>query len=390
MKIHRVRNTALGLTGLVPLILAILACTSFSPDDTKVLYPAFSGANGAVGFASYDRKSKRSELVFVSANLEGAETNDSGPNPLRAQWLGDVHRILATWTVGRQEDLLNLAVFPFDAHGAVQLFSLPGKELSKSVMLPAPIVGDRAFLIDTPNQVARLDLRDGTVVHHPLGEEGSDWLLYPAADGQSVFYLEDRKSQGDYCFGRLDPQSFALTTLLTFTNRLESGFSFTYDGPGNRLVFVEKAEAGPRLVVLERGKPEWTRPLSTPGGHLELGNLVISRGGDLLLASFRRTKEGSSVSAFGLIEIPLREGSARETVLIPACKVADESAAAYFQFGVSHDGKTAAVASTYLACVSQEFKGEDCALFLVDLSGPNRKVTKVPIALPSRRATSAN
>jgi hypothetical protein len=57
----------------------------------------------------------------------------------------------------------------------------------------------------------------------------------------------------------------------------------------------------------------------------------------------------------------------------------------YFQAAISHDGKTAAVSSTYLACTEKEFKPADCALFLVDLSDAKWKVTKVPIPLPAER-----
>ena len=55
------------------------------------------------------------------------------------------------------------------------------------------------------------------------------------------------------------------------------------------------------------------------------------------------------------------------------------------QAAISHDGKTAAIASTYLACSEKEFKAADCALFIVDLSNPKWKVTKVPIPMPARR-----
>jgi hypothetical protein len=57
----------------------------------------------------------------------------------------------------------------------------------------------------------------------------------------------------------------------------------------------------------------------------------------------------------------------------------------YFQGAISHDGKAAAVASTYLACGDKGLKPDDCALFLVDLKDPNRKVTRVPIPMPAER-----
>ena len=89
------------------------------------------------------------------------------------------------------------------------------------------------------------------------------------------------------------------------------------------------------------------------------------------------------------MEIPLNDAPVRRTVLIKTTGLKDDSAALYFQAGFSHDGKTAALASTYLTCDNKDFKPEDCALFLVDLSDANRKVTKVPIPLPVKNSAPA-
>ena len=54
--------------------------------------------------------------------------------------------------------------------------------------------------------------------------------------------------------------------------------------------------------------------------------------------------------------------------------------------GVSHDGRTAAVSSMYLACDDSSVAPSDCALFLVELGDSKRKVTKVPIPRPAKAA----
>jgi hypothetical protein len=88
--------------------------------------------------------------------------------------------------------------------------------------------------------------------------------------------------------------------------------------------------------------------------------------------------------SYGLMEIPFSDGPTREIVLIKGAPVDDEILAFYFQMAVSHDGKTAAVASTYLACTDKGFNPADCALFLVEMSEPDWKVTKVPIPVPPK------
>lgn len=74
------RNTALALVGLAALTIYILACTSFSPDDTKVLYPALDPVSGNVGMAVYDRETHRSDLAFVPIIPDKQAA-------VRAQWL---------------------------------------------------------------------------------------------------------------------------------------------------------------------------------------------------------------------------------------------------------------------------------------------------------------
>jgi hypothetical protein len=103
-----------------------------------------------------------------------------------------------------------------------------------------------------------------------------------------------------------------------------------------------------------------------------------------MYASFRSQAEAATNVSFGLLEIPLNGGSARRTMLLSGVGKRDDDSVLYFQIGLSNDGKTAAVASTYLAGDDEEFKADDCALFLIDLADPQRKVTKVRIPLPPK------
>jgi hypothetical protein len=237
--------------------------------------------------------------------------------------------------------------------------------------------------------VARLDLKTGALARHSLGDDQSEFSLYPAAADNGAFYLQERQEpERTRVFGRLEADSFALTPLVTFSDEPADGSFFTYDEQGKRVAFVEKGPGSElQLVLREAGKPGLTRPLETKGAEWRFGNAVFSRKGDTLLASCQKKKAGAAVASYSLLEIPLGTAPIRETVLIPALEAKDEAAALYFQVGVSHDGKTAAAASTYLACATPEdFRPEDCALFFVDLSDAKRKVTKVLIPLPAERS----
>jgi len=394
MKTQTARNAGLALVGLLALTIYILACTSFSPDDTKVLYPAFSGTNGAVGVAVYDRESGRSEVLFVPVAFEDAESQVAAPLLVRAQWLADGRRILVTWLGESKGQSLNLALIPWGVRGPIKLFSLGKIENgATALIMPLPVAGDDVFIMQTQQHINRLDLKTGTRTLHRLGDEKSKFSLYPAPADKGVFYLEQREEPEEhFVFGRLDPDSFALTGSVTFTNKPDDGSFFTYDPLGQRVAFVEKGPSGgPQLVVLERGKPALTRPLEIKGAQVRFGNAVFTPNGGALLASCQKQPADQAQSSFGLLEIPLPAGPVLETTLIPALETkGDDAAALYFQVGLSHDGKTAAAASTYLACLeTNTFKPEDCALFFVDLSDAKRKVTRVPISLPAERASPA-
>jgi hypothetical protein len=386
MKTHRTRNAVLALTGVVALTLYILACTSFSPDDTKVIYPAFDGPGGAVGIAVYDRETGRSEPLFVPIGYENGITNTVKPRLVRAQWLADGQSITVAWPGGGDAggDGLYLALLPWRARAPIRLFELPSIEKSASgLMQPLCIVGDRVFIVETNRQILRLDLKTGELVRHELDEEWDQVALLPAPDGTGVFCFGEREE--GRTVGRLDPGSFAITSIMTFTNKAAQGSFLAIDRRAQRFAFAQENSDQCELVVLEKGAPVFTRLLGAKGEKWAFGSALFTPRGDALCASFQRTAQSRKGADYGLVEIPLNSDAVRQVMLLSTPESGDENDARIFQAGISHDGSTAAVASTYLACQNGDFKAEDCALFLIDLKDPKWKVTKVAIPMPARR-----
>ncbi len=379
MQKHAARNTVLALTGVLALTIYILACTSFSPDDTKVLYPAFDGPSGRLGIAVYDREAKRSDMLFVPV---GEKPQDETLY-MRAQWLGDGQRVLVYWG---EADHLSLAVMSSSRRPAVRLFALDRlKEDPNRFTMPLPVVGDRVFLIGSSNELMRLDLKTGAVETKRPDASGRELLLCGLPGGKKVLWFEQaQKGATLSAAGLLDPNTFSQSLLTTFTNELEmmDGSFFAYDATGRRLAMVQDAHS-PRVVIMQDGQQVFTHPLNLPDGDtVRFGNAVFSPKGDKLVAAFQRERSSSGLSGFGIMEIPLQNQPVRETLLVRDLKARD-LAALFFQVGLAHDGKTAAIASTHLACAAEGFKPQDCALFLVDLTHPQRKVTKIPIPLPA-------
>jgi hypothetical protein len=388
MKTQTARNTALALVGLLALSVYILACTSFSPDDTKVLYPVFHRASGALGMAVYDRQARRSDLVFLPLELEGGADGAAAANYLRGEWLPDGRSLLIAWTAAKDnEDSLDLALIPSGTRAPFRLFHLSGiKEPGTTFLAPFCVAGGRVFISAGPQEVARLDLLAGAVVRHPFKDAGKEIRLFPAADG-GAFYVESPEPPATgLTFGRLDPESFSRSPLLRLTNEVGDGAVFAYDRDGKGLALLEKSNETNQLVVLRQGHPPFTRALDAKNETLGFGNAGFSFEGDVVWATFRRVSAGKSEAAYGLMEIPLNGAPVRETLLIAAAPAGNDSDAAFFQGCLSHDGKTVAVDSTYLACLENPIAASDCALFLVDLSEPHREVTKVPIPVPAKHS----
>jgi hypothetical protein len=379
MKTQPKRNAILALIGLAALSVYILACTSFSPDDTKVLYPSFDAGGGAIGMAVYDRTTHRSEMLFTPVSYAADLTNGFAPVLIRGQWLGEGRNVVLGWAWDKNEDQLNVGVVPATGRGPTRLYRVPDvRDSMMRLQWPLCVAGERLLFMGDRNTVGRLDLRTGSLVARELPGTNSDFTLLPSPDGAAVFYVASGPRGSDAVFGKIDPDTFRTTPLLTLTNDLGEGSFFAYDPRGLAVAFVQKTGDASRLVALRQGKPPFERPLGVPGEKWIFGNGGFFPAGDKVWATCQKPSGTNSV-ACSLIEIPLSDAPVRETILIPDIGSGSEESAAYFQASLSHDGKTAAVASTFLACALDDFKPQDCALFLIDLGSPDRKVTRIAI-----------
>lgn len=382
MKTQETRNTVLALLGLLALAVYIVACTSFSPDDSKVLYPAFDQDSGALGMAIYDRAARHSELQFVAPELK-EDANPPKASYVRGGWLPDGRHIVVAYSLAQDNnEVVDFAVIPTGLARPIKLFHVSGlKDTGTEFFWPLCLTGQRVLISTGSKEVVRLDLNTGEVLRHKIEAVEKDITVLPAADG-GAFYLESFQSPEDrMAFGRLDPETFARTALMNITNADSDKSAFAYDWDGKRIAFVQTNQ----LKVFRQSQPVFIRSLTAGRDQqLAFGSAGFSRKGDRIWATFQRKLEGETKASYGLMEIPLDPAvPVRETILIAKAAADKDPDATGFQGSLSHDGKAFAVDSTYLAC-KNEFGPEDCALFLVDLSSPNRRIIKVPIPVPSR------
>ena len=387
MNRYAVRNSALALLGVASLLVYILACTSFSPDDSKILYPAIDSKTGTVGVAVYDRRSRKSELLF-SPSSQDIEKGTNQQVILRSQWFGDGRSIVAAWPFtdaagsGGKEGL-NFAVLPFRRPAPTRLFVVPGlKDGVASLVTPLPLAGRAVFLTGASNSVVRLDLETGQM-RREAGQPGV--TLLPMPSGEQLFYVaQTNETGGVFECGVFNPDTFVRQPLfqLESSKMGKDGACIAFSRDAKRFAYCCEEKSLWVAHILESGKEEKLLPISGSATDLALGNLQFSPKGDILYASFMDFGPGRTNASFGFIEIPINGGPAKQTSLITGAGKHDEGSCLYFQFDVSHDGRTLTVASTYLA-YDPPLKADDCALFLVDLAVSPHKVTKVPIPLPS-------
>ncbi len=395
MKTNFRHPTLLALTALAAITVYVLACTAFSPDDSKVLYATINPQTGATGIAVYDCPTGKSEMLFLPM-FQDLDTLKTKPVILRPQWLPGGKGVLVAWPGGndnQKDDGLNLALLPAGGAGPVKLFYQSElKDLMSLLVRPLPIAGHFLFLTkegesDTASLI-RLDLTTGELrakTNLPA------LTLVPTPHGDGIIYLAAAPGEKERTeVGFLNPETFARTAVFQTEGSLlksdAKGF-LAVSRDGKRLAFADTENDKQVCRVLQNGKPFKTVPLPESEEKLSFGNAQFAPDGEMVYISFLDRGTGGTNASFGVFELPLNGGALRRNTLIQGCGIKDDTFVLYFQLDVSNDGRTLAVASTYLAYENdggsrQLKKPEDCALFLLNLADPQRKVTRVPVPLP--------
>jgi len=383
MKTKSLLSSILAAFAAVSLLVYVLACaTSFSPDDRQVLYPTLDPRSGATGVAVYDRKTGRSETLFTALAADNA-TNQQ-PVLLRAEWLPDGKHILIASTMKNKG--LDLLVLPRGVPEPLRHFSLPETDKDDAALgleFPFAISGSQLFINGDGRNPLRLDLISGETAG---GEKATNEVCaFPSPDGKTIIGLRDRKAEGGMEFGTVDPQTVEFKSLGQAGTNLSEGTVPAFSPADGRLICIDKNGAQLQLQVGKNGQMAFTRKLDFHNGKLQTGPfLELARDGKSVLTAYCADSGATTNAEYGLLEIPLSDAPLRFTPLFHGTR-AEDAEMLFAQPSLSHDGKTWAIGTAFLYLQNESLGPEDCALFLVDLSGSDRPVTKVPIATPPRR-----
>lgn len=389
MNFRKRRDSILAVIGLISLMAYVIACTAFSPDGKKVLYPAYDPDSGALGVWVYDRPSAQGEPVFTPRVCElGNRTAES--ILLRPLWTPDGRHMVVAWPgdpdgAHGSMDGLNLAVIPTDRRGSVRLFQFPElRDTLSQLLYRVAACGPYLFFSgetkDT-NVLLRLEVSSGEVRRQAIPEAV---VLFPGGRGDQLHYVRSMEpDESRFEFGRIDPE------MLTFEARGEflrekgdDDGCLAVSADGEMIAFLQQEDRQAELVLYRPGQPEQRLPLSTEREFECIGNLVIAPQTDRAYAVGFGSCRGETEKRCDLIEIPLDGTAARFIPLFVPTASLENSDLLCLQVGLSPDGQAAALASTYLTTDDAKVSPDDCALFLVNLADQERSVTRVPIALP--------
>jgi hypothetical protein len=383
MKTNPPLKAWLSFAALASLAVYILACgTSFSPDDSKVLYTTINPKSGACAIAVYDRATRTSRTVFEPMKVI-ADKPDEKALILRPQWTADGRSIVTAFAPSENHGLI-ITVCPVEGDKAVRALLLPdigkGFELIQACL---PIAGSSVFFGIESNKFVRIDLETGD----QLVTNGLPGMqFFPTSRRDAIAYTAcvDEKTK-KVEIGIMNTATFGRKMLFQVPDvRDNEPPFFALSRDGSLLALPGKDTNGSIICrILKKDAAERRLSVAATNEDFTLGNAVFLPDGGTVCYTYVSRQEPETNRTYGIVEIPVDGGKPRRTPLLRGPK---DDQLGFFQMDLSNDGRMAAVASTYI-CAEKASDSKDCALFLVDLTDPERKITKVPVPVLPRKTT---
>lgn len=385
-----VRDSLLTLLGITALIVYVLACRpAFSPDGTKVIFPARNPKTKEASVVLFDLKKRTLETVFAMPSQ--AKQEDVA---LAVQWLPDGKQIVIN-------GVSFLAVLPIGSARPTRLIPLEEKLDAGTLEIAPPVIGKYQFIpskttvesksakgestsVDEP-VILRVNLETMEVQSMPNGIEG-----YLVAKGNRLYYIGQVQIGEEDAFelGRIETEKLVRAPMVKFREKdcgEPSGF-MAVNGAGSRIALTAKLEGVQRILLIQGNALEKPIPVTRKDTDIQLGNLEWSPDEKSVFVAYTKDLARNHLWQYGVMEVPIDGSNVRETPLFIGKEGKD--GLVIFQIALSNDGRRIAATSAFLGS-EHEIKSEDVALYLVDLSSPGRNVTKIAIPLMAASETAA-
>jgi hypothetical protein len=287
--------------------------------------------------------------------------------------------VVAAWTKIPNEGPLNVAVVGLDSPKPLRTFVLGDVRGAEDSLpgFPFPEVGGRLFI--GARRVIRLDLETGEIKRSEAGEKAI--CLVGHGDDIHYFLGELRPEQaGEIEIGTLDPKGLSLKPMIQLRTEQVGSLWFSLCAvarDGSALAIPTKKGKQYEVVIVAGGKLKQQVSLGLSSDANVLGNLQWSHDGKTVYAAVTSEQKRQ----LSIAELSLDTGALRLVSLARLGAGRLDIAVYDFQIGLSPDGKTLAAAPTSLPMADSR----DRALHLVDLTDPERKITRVPLPPPSAK-----
>ncbi len=398
MKTHPPLHVILAGGSCVALLVYVLACTygatSFSPDDCQVLYPSFDLRNGAFSVALYDRNTGRSEQIYSSLGTHSGTNVE--PSGMHAEWLPDGKHILVAQPVGPdagngKDSSFALVVVPRGINEPIRHINPLTNCADCLLMQPFVLTGTKV-LINGERSLTCVDWVTGEVLTSTNGI-----FALPGGDGKTIPGIQGADSSESF-LGEINPGTLTFTRRLCITNPVATDSVVDVNPTTREILFTTgDTDKGSEQAIhlIKDGAEQFNRTLTRPGCELKIWDFKAmwnqAPRKSRAFAAYASQTEGQTNWEYGLLEIPLNDQPLRFTPLLHLQRVRGQDELAIISIyawpGLSHDGRTWAVSTAWLAALGDNApRPEDCALYLVRVDGARPKITKVPIPLPAAMA----
>jgi hypothetical protein len=385
---ERSLRSIFAAVAVASLVIYVLACRSaVSPDGRHVLVPLLidEAKDKELAVLLVDRRSGDSRRLL---SMPGS---DNGL--VSVAWSPDGRAALVLRRAAKgTSELLEL---PVDANGPTRVFSLPASDPKDDDEITPfaipPVAMGRWVLISGVNLL--LDRDTGESRQLPFPPKTSAFF---SLSGNTVFYMAGEKEDKDAKekdasksieFGTLNSTDFTPRRAARFTLPPEAnaGLFFAPSPDGRSFAFTIGAENNDAVeLAIHDGTKLRRSPITVDGQPLRLGNLQWSQsGGTIFAAGFRALPDPAAGQPkelqIGVCEISLPDLKARFTP-VAVTKEKDE-AMLVNQIDLAPDETYAVISS---ACIKHRTDAAEpnYGLFIVDLRGSKRRVTRVPLLLP--------
>jgi hypothetical protein len=323
--------------------------------------------------AIYDCKTKSNKYLSLP-NLGIQE--GGAPRP---QWSPDGKTIVIAFVGPDQNTKGAVVVAPADAPERARLVAqFPMGDLGTVAF---PEVDGKLYL--GGERLLRVDLTTGKIDERKDKDGQQGYMLALSRKGIHVLHQRPNDPQkNDYVLGMVDAETLAIKPLLTLKqNDVGEIYPFAVSDDGSQMALSSKKEKEQKILLVAEGKVAKTITLKLGDGDDVLSSMEWSRDGKILYGTLLEKDPQTNQLTVKLCEVTGDSGRVRKSPIgSVALKVQDfKSMGLVVRGALSPDGKTLAVSTTGLP---GEENAKEGALFLVDLTSPQRTVVRIAPPTP--------